>query len=142
MRPAHLVALGAVLACALGLVAHLVRSRRPPLPDPPELGTQAGVLEGLRYDFGAGKAHTVKRYMVVSADVANRDPKTWTLQGSNDGSTWKTLDTQSNQTFANRSHANSYNIGNTTAYRFYQIDVTANNGAGSLAIAELGLLAN
>jgi hypothetical protein len=96
----------------------------------------------LRYDFGAGKAHTVKRYAVVSADVANRDPKTWTLQGSNDGSTWVTLDRQTNQSFANRSHANSYNIGNTTAYRFYQIDVTANNGAGTLAIAELGLFAN
>ena len=61
----------------------------------------------LRYDFGAGNAQTVKRYTVVSADVANRDPKTWTFQGSNDGSTWTTLDTQSNQAFANRSHANS-----------------------------------
>ncbi|MCF7786525.1 MAG: discoidin domain-containing protein [Prosthecobacter sp.] len=93
----------------------------------------------LRYDFGAGNAQTVKRYTVISADVANRDPKTWTFQGSNDGSTWTTLDTQSNQAFVNRNHANTYNLGNTTAYRYYQIDVTANNGGGTLAIAELGL---
>jgi hypothetical protein len=93
----------------------------------------------LRYDFGAGNAQTVKRYSVVSADVANRDPKTWTFQGSNDGSTWTTLDTQSNQAFLTRNHADTYNIGNTTAYRYYQIDVTANNGASTLAIAELSL---
>ncbi|MBW8782990.1 MAG: RICIN domain-containing protein [Verrucomicrobia bacterium] len=93
----------------------------------------------LRYDFGAGNTQTVKRYTVVSADVANRDPKTWTFQGSNDGSTWTTLDTQSNQAFVNRAHANTYNIANITAYRYYQINVTANNGGGSLAIAELGL---
>ncbi len=93
----------------------------------------------LRYDFGAGNAQTVKRYSVVSADVANRDPKTWAFLGSNDGSTWTTLDTQSNQVFPTRNHADVYNIGNTTAYRYYKIDVTANNGAGTLAIAELGL---
>jgi hypothetical protein len=92
----------------------------------------------LRYDFGAGNA-TVKRYTVVSADVADRDPKTWTFQGSNDGSTWTTLDTQSNQAFPTRNHANAYNLGNTTAYRYYQINVTANNGGTTLAIAELGL---
>ena len=93
----------------------------------------------LRYDFGASNAQTVKRYSVVSADVANRDPKTWTFQGSNDGSTWTTLDTQSNQAFVNRAHANTYNIGNTAAYRYYQIDITANNGGTTLAIAELSL---
>ena len=93
----------------------------------------------LRYDFGAGNEQTVKRYSVVSADVANRDPKTWTFQSSNDGSTWTTLDTQSNQTFLTRDHADVYNIGNTTAYRYYQINITANNGAGSLSIGELGL---
>ncbi len=93
----------------------------------------------LRYDFGAGNAQTVKRYTVISGDVANRDPKTWTFQGSNDGSTWTTLDTQSNQAFVNRHHANTYNIGNTTAYRYYQLNVTANNGGGALAVGELGL---
>ncbi|MEO7101039.1 MAG: RICIN domain-containing protein [Luteolibacter sp.] len=100
--------------------------------------TNPGPTGWLRYDFGAGNAQTVKRYTVVSSNVADGDPKTWTFQGSNDGSTWTTLDTQSNQAFVNRAHANVYNIGNTTAYRYYQIDITASNG-GTLAIAELGL---
>ena len=101
--------------------------------------TNPGSTGWLRYDFGAGNAQTVKRYTVVSGDAANRDPKSWTFQGSNDGSTWTTLDTQSNQAFLTRNHANAYNIVSPAAYRYYQIDVTANNGAGTLAIAEFGL---
>ncbi|WP_049975589.1 RICIN domain-containing protein [Chthoniobacter flavus] len=101
--------------------------------------TNPGPTGWLRYDFGSGNAQVIKRYTVNSADVATRDPKDWQFQGSNDGSTWTTLDTQSGQTFADRSLQNIYNIGNTTAYRYYQLNVTANNGAGSLAIAELGL---
>jgi hypothetical protein len=102
--------------------------------------TNPGPTGWLRYDLGAGNAQTVKRYMAFCADVANRDPKDWTFQGSNDGLTWTTLDTQSNQTFVSRFHAKTYNIGNTTAYRYYQINVTANNGGGALAIADLALL--
>jgi hypothetical protein len=33
----------------------------------------------------------------------------------------------------------TYDIGNTTAYRFYRLDITANNGATGVAVAELGL---
>jgi hypothetical protein len=93
----------------------------------------------LQYDFGANNAQVVKRYSISSADVATRDPKDWTFLGSQDGSTWTTLDTQSNQTFANRMQMNTYNLGNTTAYRYYRLNITANNGAGGTAIADLGL---
>ncbi|HEY8903997.1 MAG TPA: LamG-like jellyroll fold domain-containing protein, partial [Chthoniobacterales bacterium] len=93
----------------------------------------------LKYDFGANNAQVVKRYTISSADVATRDPQSWTFQGSNDGSNWTTLDSESSQIFANRMQQNTYNIGNTTAYRYYQLQVTANNGATSLAVAELGL---
>ena len=102
--------------------------------------TNPGPTGWLRYDFGAGNAQTVKRYTVVSADVADRDPKTWTFQGSNDGSTWTTLDTQSNQAFAtsvpckhlqHRQHRPP-----TATTRSMSPPTTA---AASLAIAELGL---
>jgi regulation of enolase protein 1 (concanavalin A-like superfamily) len=93
----------------------------------------------LQYDFGANNAQVVKRYTVSSADVATRDPKDWTLQGSQDASTWTTLDTQSGQLFANRLQQNTYNIGNTTAYRYYRLNITADNGATHVAVAELGL---
>ncbi|MEO7097993.1 MAG: discoidin domain-containing protein, partial [Luteolibacter sp.] len=60
----------------------------------------AGASGWIQYDFGSGNAQTIKRYTVAAAnDVPGRDPKNWQFQGSNDGSTWSTLDTQSNQTF-------------------------------------------
>ena len=94
----------------------------------------------LQYDFGSGNEQLVKRYTVSSADVAGRDPKDWQFQGSQDGSTWTTLDSQSGQVFANRVQQNVYNIGNTTAYRYYRLNITANNGdANGVAISELGL---
>ena len=93
----------------------------------------------LQYDFGASNAQVVKRYTINSADVASRDPKDWNLLGSQDGSTWTTLDSQGNQSFAVRMQVNTYDIANTTAYRYYRLDVTANNGATGVAISELGL---
>jgi hypothetical protein len=93
----------------------------------------------LQYDFGAGNAQVVKRYTLTSADVAARNPKSWNFQASQDGISWSTLDTQSDQSFVIPMTMNSYNIGNTTAYRFYRLDITANNGAGGVAISEFGL---
>jgi hypothetical protein len=97
----------------------------------------------LQYDFGSGNAQVVKRYTINSADVPNRDPKDWQFQGSQDGSTWTTLDTRSGQSFVVVMAQNTYNIANTTAYRYYRINVTANNGGTSgMAISELGLWGN
>ncbi len=93
----------------------------------------------IQYDFGANNAQVVKRYTVNSADVADRDPKSWTFLASQDGSNWTTLDSQSNQSFGYRMQQNTYNIGNTTAYRYYRFNITANNGAGGTAVSELGL---
>jgi hypothetical protein len=50
----------------------------------------------LRYDLGVGSARVVERYTVTSSnDRPPRDPQDWQFQGSNDGSSWTTLDTQS-----------------------------------------------
>jgi hypothetical protein len=101
-----------------------------------------GATGWIQYDFGSGNDQTIKRYAVASAnDVPGRDPKNWQFQGSPDGTTWTTLDTQSNQSFAFRYQTNTYNIGNTTAYRYYRLNVTANNGdPGTLQLSELALL--
>jgi len=92
----------------------------------------------LRYDIG--HTEVVQRYTVISADVAARDPKDWQFQGSNDGVNWTTLDAQSGQVFANRLQMNSYPVPGGGAYRYYRLNITANNGdATSTAVAELGL---
>ena len=93
----------------------------------------------IQYDFGSGNAQVIKRYTVSCADVADRDPVSWNLRGSQDGSSWTWLASASNQTFAIRMATNTYDIGNTTGYRFYRLEITANNGAAGVAISDLGL---
>ena len=97
----------------------------------------------LQYQLAS--AASVDTYILTSAgDVQQRDPAAWQFQGSNNGTTWTTLDTQTGQVFANRSQAQSYSLTNTTAYLYYRLNITANNGgsAYSLQLAELGLFSS
>ncbi|MDP9134212.1 MAG: GH92 family glycosyl hydrolase, partial [Actinomycetota bacterium] len=82
----------------------------------------------------------VVHYALTSAnDAAERDPRDWTLQGSNDGQTWTTLDTQTDQTFAERFQKREYRFANTTAYRHYRLNITRNSGANIVQLAEIEL---
>jgi autotransporter-associated beta strand protein len=103
----------------------------------------AGTNGWLQYDLGPFTRQTVRRYAITSADdVPGRDPVNWQFQTSNDGSTWTTLDTQSNQAFPYRYQTFTYPIGNTNAYRFYRLNITANNGDPTgVQLSELALLA-
>lgn len=110
--------------------------------NPGSLWFHSGTSGWLQYDFGAGNAQVIKRYTVSSAivNIAARDPKDWQFQGSDDGTTWTTLDSQSGQAFANRMQLNTYNLGNTTAYRYYRLNVTANNGDSTFThLGDIGL---
>jgi hypothetical protein len=96
----------------------------------------------IQYDFAGTTAWAINQYTITSGnDVPARDPKNWTLQGSNDGTNWTTVDTQSNQTFANRLQMNTYSFTNTTAYQIYRLNITANNGDTLLQIAEIEMFA-
>ncbi|MBP0457331.1 GH92 family glycosyl hydrolase [Streptomyces montanisoli] len=74
---------------------------------------------------------TLTGYAMTSAnDHAERDPKSWKLEGSTDGKDWKTLDTQSDQSFSDRFQLKNYDLGGSQpAYAHYRLEVTANNGA-------------
>lgn len=102
----------------------------------------AGATGWLQCDFGSGFTQTIKRYVVISAnDASDRDPKDWQFQGSSDGSNWTTLNTQSGQTFTNRYQANTYPIASPAAYRYYRLNITANNGSSTgIQFSELALL--
>jgi len=64
--------------------------------------------------------------------------KNWQFQGSQDGSTWTTLDTRSGEAFPSRFLTRQYTITNLTAYPRYRLNITANNGDSSgLQLAEL-----
>ena len=99
----------------------------------------------LQYRFAASATHAVTKYALTSGnDDDTRDPKDWTLQGSNDGSSWTTVDTQADQTFASRGLRVEYTCpSNTTAYEYYRLNVVENNGNGSITqLAELELYEN
>jgi hypothetical protein len=96
----------------------------------------------LAYTFGGTERYTLTAYAIVSGnDFPDRDPKNWQLQGSDDGTTWTTVDTRTEESFATRFLEKYYAVSGTPpAYRRYRLNVTLNNGAaGILQLAELRL---
>jgi predicted alpha-1,2-mannosidase len=76
-------------------------------------------------------------YALGSAnDAPERDPQDWTLQASNDGQTWTTLDTQVDQSFSERFQMKQYPVANDQAYLYYRLDITRNHGADIVQLAE------
>ncbi len=51
---------------------------------------------------------------------------------------WTTLDTQSGQAFSTRFEMKTYPVARPAAYRYYRLNITANNGAKGLHVAEFG----
>jgi len=77
----------------------------------------------LSYQFPTGKI--IKRYGFFSYFSNNPNPRTWTFEGSNDGSTWTTLDTQTNF-ITTISTFYSFDISsNVTSYLYYRINISA-----------------
>jgi hypothetical protein len=65
-------------------------------------------------------------------------PKDWTVEGSNDGSTWTVLDTRTNQPQVSAALAKigTYTVSNSTSYSKYRLNVTANHGGDQTIIGE------
>lgn len=70
----------------------------------------------------------VNAYTLTSGnDSPQRDPKDWNLAASNDGKNWTVIDSRSNQIFPNRTQTIQFNTTNNTAYKYYRLNITANN---------------
>lgn len=66
-------------------------------------------------------------------------PAAWTFEGSNDGSTWTTLDTRSGVSLSSASET-TFSFTNSTAYLLYRMNVSARNGSSTeLRFAEFNL---
>ena len=71
----------------------------------------------------------VTSYKITSGnDAPERDPKDWTLEGSNDGSNWTTIDTRSNENFQNRNMERTFSFSNNSSYSEYRLTMTNNSG--------------
>jgi hypothetical protein len=96
----------------------------------------------LRYDFGVGVTKTVRRYRIRSAEDgstygAGLDPMTWTLDGSQDASSWTTLDSRSGETFGARGEAREFRVTTPGAYRYYRLNVTVNFDSAAIVGCQL-----
>ncbi|HSE44759.1 MAG TPA: discoidin domain-containing protein, partial [Gemmatimonadales bacterium] len=90
------------------------------------------------YDFGSGNPKTIKRYRLTSASSsAERDPMNWTLEGSNDNSSFTVLDTRSNEGFANRSETNEFRVTTTGSYRYYKLNISSNQDPATATAVHL-----
>src|SRR5581483_2287340 len=79
--------------------------------------------------YQAPASYVVTNYTITSAnDYPERDPLNWTLQGSNDGATWTTIDTRTNEDFPNRFQTRTFSFSNTTGYVYYRFNMTNNSG--------------
>ena len=87
--------------------------------------------------YQLAKPAAVVRYALTSAnDAPTRDPKDFTVQGSNDGSTWTDLNRQTGQSFGERFATKTYSFTNTTAYGYYRLNISANSGDSLVQLAD------
>lgn len=101
----------------------------------------------LRYDFGVGASKVITHYAVTAItgnpsnpNDTNGAPKDWTFEGSNDASSWTVIQTITNQTAWATSETRTFQTSNTTGYRYYRINISANNGFASYVnIAEMAM---
>lgn len=92
--------------------------------------------------YQSPSAAVVTGYTLTSAnDAPARDPLHWTLQGSNNGSNWVTLDSRNGEDFPNRLQTRSFSFSNASAYTHYRFNLTNNSGS-ILQLAEIELFAN
>ena len=96
----------------------------------------------LSMDFGSGSSIIIDGYTIYGTDVQARNPRNWTLEGSNNNSTWTVLHTVTNASAIGPNGTYSIaSIGNSTGYRYYRLNISANGGGAgfSVAVAELEL---
>lgn len=76
-------------------------------------------------------------YLISSAnDAPNRDPKSWILQGSHDGQQWTALDSRQGETFEARRSYKVYDFANTTAYRYYRLQISETLNSPDIQLSE------
>ena len=122
--------------------------------DPPAAESVANLIDGdsgskflsfsdqVTVVITAVKHYVLKGYSLVSGnDAPERDPATWTLEGSTDGSTWLEIDNNSGQTFTGRGKRNEYLLANNEiAYQYYQFKFANEAGGALFQLAEVELM--
>ncbi|MEU0247724.1 glycoside hydrolase N-terminal domain-containing protein [Streptomyces sp. NPDC006235] len=87
------------------------------------------------------RAVAVTSYTLTAGpDRPQDDPRRWTLEASQDGRAWVTLDTQNpGAPFADRGETRAFRVTNSTAYRAYRLTFTPGESSTGFQIAEVAL---
>jgi hypothetical protein len=92
----------------------------------------------VQYDFGSGVTKEIKRYRLTSAnDASERDPYSWILKGSNNGTDFTNLDTRVGVAFANRGEVQEFRVETPGLYRYYRLDISTNRGPSTATSTQL-----
>jgi hypothetical protein len=80
-----------------------------------------------------------REYEIICGNTyLSRSPRDWNFYGSNDGASYTLLDSRQNEIFTSYLQSKTYKIDNGQNYRYYKLEITANNGAADRTeIAEL-----
>jgi hypothetical protein len=91
-------------------------------------------------DFGSGNSIIIDGYTIFGSGTQNQNPRNWTFEGSNDNVSWTVLQTVTlPSAIAASSTYSVASIGNSTAYRYYRVNITLNGGSTNVAFNELEL---
>ncbi|MFP5079792.1 ATP/GTP-binding protein [Pedobacter sp. JCM 36344] len=93
----------------------------------------------ITYKFFGGPA-VANVYTLTSANDAHpRDPKSWRLEGSLNGTNWVQLDTRQDIDFSSYFETKLFDFPNTVAYGYYRLTILTNHGDGLFQMAEWSL---
>ena len=79
--------------------------------------------------------NTARSYHIFVGSVTTASPRNWTFEGSNDGSSWTTLDTRTGILQSVNAWA-SYTPTSTGSFTYYRLNVTAINGGTNVTVYE------
>jgi len=80
----------------------------------------------------------LRAYSITTSDDDTKNPKSWVLQGSNDGKAWSTVHTMANVTFAYKGERKSFSVSSSTKFSYLRLNITklSNDNAKEVKIGE------
>lgn len=129
-------------ATSLGAGFEAYRAFNGSVVDPGNWAGFSGSSGILTIDMGAGNSFIITNYDVQADNPvhAGSQPKDWTLEGSNNGSDWAVLDTVTGETGWTNGELRSFVCDVvTTAYRYFRLNISANNADTNTVVGELYL---
>jgi hypothetical protein len=80
----------------------------------------------------------VSTYILISGgDVPDRDPKSWNLYGSDDGTTYTIIDSRTNITFSGRNQSVKFTLATSVTYAYFKFEITSTAGSNGTTPPQL-----